>query len=168
VTSTQLTYGGLGIALAILALNLYGFWTVGKRDPKHLGPFAGAFCMGTLATLCIGGLLGWIAGTATAGTNTGGDRAVPGVTGQNGADIPAGTAGQLTPGGALLVFLLSVVFVVALKGAAKKATRRMIGGLICGICLAYTAAGAGLLDSTLTPLVNAAGDRLLGVFGGEA
>ena len=167
MTSSQLTYGGLGIALAILALNLWGFWKGGK-DPKTLGPFVAGWGMGALATLCAGGLLGWLAGMATAGTNTTGNRAVPGVTGQDGTDIRPGIAGALTPGGALLTFLLSVVFVVALKGAAKKASRRMVGGLICGICLAYTAATAGMLDSTLTPLVNAAGDRLLAVFGGEA
>lgn len=167
MTSTQLTYGGLGIALLILTLNLWGWWT-GGRDPRKLGPFLGAYCMGSLFTLCAGGLLGWAAGMITGGTNTTGNKTVPGVTGTDGADIAPGIAGALTPGGALLVFLLTGVFVIALKSAAKQISWRMIGGLICGVCLTYTAGAAGLLDSTLTPVVNMAGDRVLGVFGGEA
>lgn len=165
-TATQLTLGGLGIALLILALNLYGFWTVGKKDPAHLAPFGAGVGMGALATMCVGGLYGWAASALAGGANGGGDRAVPGATGGDSRPITTGTTAALTDGGGLLVFILSGVFAVALRSASKKPSRRMLGGLIVGACLAYTAGVAGLLDDTLAPAVNAAGDQLLGFFEG--
>lgn len=168
MTSTQLSVGGLAIALTVLALNLYGWWTEGGRDPKHLAPFAAGFGMGALATMCVGGLFGWAASALAGGSNTAGDTAVGGTTGADGRDIATGTTATLTEGGALLTFVLSGVFVVAIRAARKKPSRRMLGGLFVGACLAYTAAVSGVLDDTLAAAVNSAGDQVIAWFGGEA
>lgn len=159
MTQYSLTLFGLGISLAILFANLRSWWTSPGRDPKMLIPFGANFAWGALATVCAGGLLGWLAGCAAAGTNTAGTRAVGGATGATDSTIARGTLGTLTPEGAVVMFLMTVGVVLAWKAAGKVEKRRMAGGAICGSTLCLTAGVAGLLN-WLPAVVNQAGAGL--------
>lgn len=164
-TATTLSIGGLGIALAILIANLRPWWKSKKRDPKDLIPFGSGFAVGALATICGGGILGWLAGCAAGAANTAGRRAVPGATGTPDGSIAHASLGQLTPGGGLVVFLMTVGLVLAWKSTEKKEKKRMAGGVFCGTTLCLTAGIAGLL-TWLPMVVNTSGDWLLGLVGG--
>lgn len=143
---TALSLFGLTISLAVLGANLRTWWKSPGRDPKTLGPFAGGFTLGALATVCAGGVLGLLAGCGTDLTNTAGGRAVGGTTGSTDSTLASGTLGTLTPEGAMVVFLLTVGVVITWRAAGKEIKRRMAGGLLCGATLCATAGIASLLN----------------------
>lgn len=152
---TQLTIGGLAIALAVLWANLRPWWK-GGRAPKDLIPFGSGFGLGALSTICAGGLLGWLAGCSAGVTNTLGEKAVPGATGTQSSALSKGSLGNLTPEGGAVVFLLTIALVIAWKAAGKLDKRRMFGGLVCGSTLCLTVGVAGLL-AWLPQTINAIG-----------
>lgn len=155
MTTTQMTLAGVAISLAILLLNLRGWWKSG-RQLKDLWPFTQTFMLGALATICAGGILGWLAGCTAQGVNTAGDKVVPGTTGTNGGAIAYGSLGNLTQEGGAVVFVLTVLVVAAWKAAGKTEQRRMAGGAICGSTLCLTAGIAGWMD-WLPDVINAFG-----------
>jgi len=143
--NVALSLGGVAIALAILWLNLRPWWK-GGRDPKALLPYASGAGLGSLATICVGGALGWgaagIAGILTAGGNTG----VSKVTGTSGAaPMPTGRMGVLTPEGGVVVCLLLVGVVLLHKTSGKQDKRRIIGGFISFAVLGFLPGVASLL-----------------------
>ncbi|MCA1845091.1 MAG: hypothetical protein LC792_18235 [Actinobacteria bacterium] len=163
--NTPLTVGGLGIGLAILGTSLWTWWKSPGRDPKNLAPFASGFCLGALATICTGGILGVLASWTAGLNNKAGGSAVPTATGSEPEAVARGTLGTLTPGGALVVFLLAVGFVIAWRAASKKELkRRMFGGWWSGVALSLSAGAAGVLAETLLPIVNGSGETLLAWF----
>lgn len=152
-----LSLAGAVVCLGIAYFNLRKWWD-GNRELKGLAPFAQSTLMGVLATLCAGGLLGWLSGCTRQGISTAGDQAASGITGTpTGSPMAAQSlAGQLTPEGGVVVALAAAITVAAYKAANKDDKRRMLGGLICGSCLAITAGVAGILNG-LPGLVNDAG-----------
>ncbi|MCX5587564.1 hypothetical protein [Streptomyces erythrochromogenes] len=140
-----LTLAGAAISLAVLYANLRT-WKKANWDPKAIGPFAAHFLLGALATVCVGGLLGFLAGCTVQGANGAGARAVPGATGTPDAGLARGTMGQLSPEGGLVVFLLTVALGLAWKASSKDVKKRAAGGLFCGATLCVTAGVASLLD----------------------
>lgn len=165
MTSPGLTLAGLALSLAVLWANLRPWWK-STRDPKLLIPFGSGFGIGALGTVCGGGILGWLAGCSTKLANSGGDKAVRGTTGtaSSGA-ITHGDLGQLTPEGAVIVFLLTVGLVLAWKASGKLDKRRMAGGAFCGSTLCLTAGVAGAL-AWLPDGVNQLGGVLRGAVEG--
>lgn len=155
MTTTQMTLAGVAISLAILALNLRTWWR-GGRQLKDLWPFAQTFLLGGIATICAGGILGWLAGCTAQGINTAGEKVVPGTTGTGSGAIAYGSLGDLSPEGGVVVFLLTVLTVAGWKAAGKQEQRRAIGGAICGATLCLTAGVAGLMD-WLPDAINAVG-----------
>lgn len=159
MTSPGLSLAGLALVLAILWANLRPWWK-GNRDPQQLRAFGTGAFLGALSTMCGGGLLGWLAGCAPNAANTSGAKATQGVTGQTPAEtVTTGTLGQLTPEGAVVVFLVAVGTVLAFRAAGKQDKKRMVGGAFCGICLCLTAGVAGALGF-LPDLINQAGTVL--------
>jgi hypothetical protein len=140
-----LSLGGVAIALAILWLNLRPWWK-GGRDPKALLPYASGAGLGSLATICIGGALGWgaagIAGVLTSGGNTGVEK----VTGTSGAaPMPIGRMGTLTQEGGVVVCLLLVGVVALYKSSGKLDKRRIVGGFVSFAVLGFLPGMAALL-----------------------
>lgn len=159
MTATGLTLTGLAISLGVVYLNLRPWWK-GGHEAKQLIPFGEGFLLGALSTICTGGVLGWLAGCSVQGANIGGGKVVSKVTGAGeGAALTRGDLGQLTPEGAIIVFLLFVACVLAWKTAGKKDKRRMIGGGFCGATLCVTAGVAGALV-WLPDVINMGGDQL--------
>jgi hypothetical protein len=143
--NVALSLGGVALALAILWLNLRPWWK-GGRDPKALLPYASGAGLGSLATICVGGALGWgaagIAGILTAGGNTG----VSKVTGTSGATrMPTGRMGVLTSEGGVVVCLLLVGVVLLHKTSGKQDKRRILGGFISFAVLGFLPGVASLL-----------------------
>lgn len=159
-----LSLAGAFVCLTIALLNLRTWWN-GNRELKGLVPYGQSTLMGALATLCSSGLLGWLSGCTRQGVSAAGDKAVAGITGTSGgAPIAARSlAGQLTPEGALVVATAAVLTVVAYKAANKEDKRRMIGGLLCGMCLTITAGFAAGAEG-LPGLVNEAGAAVRRIF----
>jgi hypothetical protein len=154
-----LSLAGLALVCAILWANLRPWWK-GSRDPEQLRAFGTGGLLGAVSTMCSGGLLGWLSGCAPTAANTAGAKATQGVTGQApGSTVTSGSLGELTPEGAVVVFLITVGTVLAWKAAGKQDKKRMAGGAFCGSCLCLTAGVAGAL-SFLPDLVNQAGTVL--------
>lgn len=161
--NVALSLGGVAIALAILWLNLRPWWK-GGRDPKALLPYASGAGLGSLATICVGGALGWgaagIAGLATSGGNTG----VSKVTGTSGAAaMPTGRMGVLTPEGGVVVCLLLVGVILLHKKSGKQDKRRIVGGFVSFAVLGFLPGVAVLLNwwPDLVNTIGAKGHALL-------
>lgn len=165
MTTSQLTLSGAAISLAVLYLNLRPWWK-GGRNPKDLVPFGVSFLLGALSTVCVGGLLGWLAGCSATGANTVGEKTVPGATGTQDAALARGSLGQLTTEGGVVVALLTVAVGAMWKAAGEKDRRRMAGGAWCGATLCLTAGVAGAL-SGLPDAANHLGEGLRAALEGQ-
>ncbi|MEU1309492.1 hypothetical protein ABZ419_11435 [Streptomyces cinnamoneus] len=157
--NTTLTLAGAGLDLGILYLNIRPWWK-GGRNPKDLAHFGGSFALGSVSTMCAGGVLGWLAGCSAAGLNRAGNTTLHGATGATpGGAIAHGSLGTLTQEGAVVVLIATVVAGAAWKVAGKADRRRMAGGALCGSSLTLTAGVAGAL-SWLPAAVNGLGAAL--------
>ncbi|MBH1938945.1 hypothetical protein I5Q34_32590 [Streptomyces sp. AV19] len=156
--NTDLTLAGSAVSIGITYLNLRPWWK-GGRSPKDLLPFSGSFLLGSTATMCTGGILGWLAGCSATSANKAGGTVVRGTTGTEGGAIAHGSLGALTPDGGVVVFLTTIAVGAAWRAAGKADRRRMAGGAFCGTSLTFTAGVAGAL-SWLPGAVNGLGATL--------
>ncbi|MFJ8163828.1 hypothetical protein ACIRBY_23275 [Streptomyces sp. NPDC096136] len=143
--STPLTLAGSAISLAVLYANVRTMHKA-KWEPKTIGPFAIHFTLGALATVCAGGLLGFLAGCSVQAANGTGQRAVPGATGTRSDGLASGSMGSLSPEGGVVVFLLAFALALAWRASSKEIKKRAAGGLFCGATLCATAGVANLLN----------------------
>lgn len=134
--STVLSLGGIAVALAILIANLRPWWK-GGRDPKALTPYGTGSLLGLLATICVGGLLGWGASGVAALVSGGGDKAVSSVTGTGSAPVNTSRLGVLTEPGGVVVFLLFIGVILMWKSAGKQDKKRILGGFITFAVLGF-------------------------------
>lgn len=136
---------GAVLSIAVLILNLRTWWK-GNREIKALIPFGGGVIQGTSWTLCVGGLLGWVAVRSASAGSTAGDWAVSRVTGKGGGALSAGSAGTLTVPGACVVVVALIVGIVLFKAAGKADKKRILGGLFVGTTLCGTAGAAQIMQ----------------------
>ncbi|MFC9606084.1 hypothetical protein ACFTTN_21795 [Streptomyces niveus] len=166
--NTPLTVGGLAVGLSVLVWYLGRWWHAqknvkGSKDWKALAPFGSGILLGILAASCAGGLLGTIAGWTRGLSNTGGDKVVTGATGASAQSLPTAGIPPLTSGGALLA-VVAFVALLALWKKIKETSRKPLGfGSVCGCTLFMSSRIAGSVALALIPLVNSAGDSILGV-----
>lgn len=155
-TQTGSSLAACAIAITIMAVYLRKWW-VGGRALKDLFPMIQGFVSGGLATICLGGLAGWLAGCTRQAVGGVGGKAVTGTTGTNSADaITSGSLGNLTEEGGVVVFLLFVLLIVTYKAASKDDKGRLLGFFTAGAILCVTAGIAGMLDG-LPGLINGLG-----------
>lgn len=166
MSSPSLTAGGLAISLAATGYHAWKWWKTTGRKPRDLVPFAGSAVLGGLSTICAG-LLGVLAGWTVGVDNGLGKQAVSGATGTGGAAVHHGTAGQLSPGGAIVTFLLAFAFVVAWKAADKVMKQKLFWGWFSGATLTFTVGVAGLFLHVVHG-VNGIGDPMYAWFDGGA
>ncbi|MFE2930628.1 hypothetical protein [Streptomyces sp. NPDC059278] len=144
--SAALTLSGATVSIAVLAINVRSWWK-SKREIKDLLPFGGGLVQGASWTLCVGGLLGWVAVRAAGAGSSAGDWSVSRVTGTGGGGtLAAGSMGALTSGGACVVVAALIVGFVMFKAAGKEAKKKIIGGLFVGLTLTATAGFAQLMQ----------------------
>ena len=159
MTDAGLTFAGVALVLVILWANLRPWWK-GDRNPAKLKSFGLGSLLGSVSTMCAGGILGWLAGCSARAANTGGGKGVQAATGQTSeAAVTHGDLGQLTPEGAVIVFLLTCATIFAFRAAGKDERKRMVGGVFCGVCLCLTAGVASALN-WLPALINQSGTVL--------
>ncbi|MFE6103200.1 hypothetical protein ACFVQ4_25030 [Streptomyces laurentii] len=160
-----LSFAGVGVALLVLWANLRPWWK-GGRDPKALIPYGTALLLGLIATMCIGGLLGWgaagIAGLVTHGS----DKAVSAAAGTSSASMATSRLGALTAPGGVTATAYFIGMIILWKGAGKQDKRRMLGGLITGAVLGFLP-GVVLLLGWLPDTVNGIGEYVKGIFEGR-
>ncbi|MGW1182979.1 hypothetical protein ACWD7Y_05235 [Streptomyces drozdowiczii] len=155
-TTTGASLAACLVAITVMAVYLRKWWT-GGRAVKDLLAMAQGFINGGLATICLGGLGGWLAGCTRQAADGVGGKAISGTTGTS-AETPlaASSLGQLTPEGACVTFLLFVILVVSYKAANKDDKGRLLAFLFGGMVLCVTAGVATRLTG-LPELINALG-----------
>lgn len=166
--NTALSVGGLGIGLAVLVWYLLRWWNAQKnvktgKDWRSLTPLASGIILGILAASCAGGLLGTVAGWVRNLSNTAGDKVISGATGTGTQTLATAGVPNLTPGGAIIV-LAAFVSLFALWKKVKDTSRKpLVFGSVAGATVGMSPGIAGTLALALIPLVNEAGNSLLGI-----
>lgn len=159
--------GGAAIGTLILVLVLQRWWMKGKskggdgegggRNFKALIPFTLSTLYGMLAILCGGGVLGTLANVGLWGSNgLGGIGLIYGVGGTN-PDVTRVRSMALTPGGYVIVFVLTGMIVGAFRWSKKFPKKQVMLGIVCGISLGLVAGVAGVMAVPLANAANLAG-----------
>ncbi|WP_432041433.1 hypothetical protein [Streptomyces cadmiisoli] len=167
----SVTIGGVTVGVCILVTTLVRWWPGIKpiksdplRQTGRLLPFLLAWTYGCLVTLGIGGLIGWIAGTALWITNWLGDAAlVWGVGGQAGQHSTSAAYIPLSQTGGGIVLILTAGIIVAIKKSSRYG-RDLKWGTWCGITLGTSAGVAGFAAVPIAQAVNWLGDTVYGAF----
>ncbi|MET9204098.1 hypothetical protein ABZW38_02850 [Streptomyces bacillaris] len=152
--STGLSLAGVAIALVIMWANFRPWWR-GNRDPKALLPFGAGWLLGALATVCVGGALGWGAAGITGLLSKGGNTAVGSLVGTGPAALASTRMGSLTPAGGIVVCLVLAGVIILHRASGKLDRRRIIGGIATGAVLGVlpgVAAQLGWLPETANML----------------
>lgn len=134
--ATGLSLAGVAAALAILYANFRPWWK-GGRDPKALLPFGSGWLLGSLATVCAGGALGWGAAGIAGLLSKGGDTAVGSLVGTGAAALASRRMGTLDPAGGVVVALVFFVVALVFKVSGKQDKRRIVGGIVTGAVLGF-------------------------------
>ncbi|MFJ5927607.1 hypothetical protein ACIQF6_33930 [Kitasatospora sp. NPDC092948] len=159
MTPTQLSVGGLGLALAILVGTALRWWRRGFELPDTFA-LAGGLLSGLLSALCSGGLLGLATHLlVTRATNPLGNK----VTGGGSEQLLAhpGDAGLTRPGG-VATLLIAAATALLWKCCDARLRAQIGAGAVSGSALGLAAGISGLAAATLVPAVNALGAQFLG------
>lgn len=156
--NVALSLGGVVVAFGILWLNLRP-WLKSGRDPKALLPYASGAGIGSLATICAGGALGWGASSVAGLGSRAGDKGIGSTTGTGSSPMATGRMGTLTEAGGAVTVLLLLGVAVLFKASGKKDKRRIVGGFITFAILGFLPGVASLLG-WWPDLVNAAGAKV--------
>lgn len=160
------TVGGVSIGLAVLGRFLTLWWPgrkalVGKHAIDQLSrllPFLIGWCYGTLATLTLGGIVGWAFDAAVWAATWLGDAAlVWGVGGEWGQTVRSGQYLPLTgPGHGLMLVITACLF------AAMRKNPDIAPGAVCGALLGTSAGIAGFAAVPLAQGVNVSAAAIYG------
>ncbi|MBQ1122623.1 hypothetical protein [Streptomyces sp. B15] len=142
--NVTITLGGVAVALGILWLNIRP-WLKSGRDPKALLPYASGAGLGSLATICVGGALGWGAAGIAGLAGRAGDKGIATTTGTGSSAMATGRMGTLTPEGGVVTVLLLIGVAAVFKASGKKDKRRIIGGFVTFAILGFLPGVAALL-----------------------
>jgi hypothetical protein len=145
MNALSLSLAGVALALAVLYANLRPWWN-GGRDPKALVPYGSGWLLGSLATVCVGGALGWGAAGIAGLTAAAGDTVIGVVIGTGAAQLATTRMGTLTPAGGVVTFLVLVAVILLHRASGKQDRRRIAGGLITGVVLAFLPGVVAALD----------------------
>lgn len=155
MNATTLSLAGVAVALGIMWGNVRPWWK-GNRDPKALLPYGAGWLLGSLATLCAGGALGWGAAGITGLLTKASDTAIGSIIGTGPAALAARRMGALTPEGGIVVALALLCVILLYKASGKVDQRRILGGIITGAVLGFLPGVAAAMD-WLPDVVNQAG-----------
>ncbi|SOB84222.1 hypothetical protein [Streptomyces sp. 1331.2] len=151
------TLGGLAVGASLLVLSAIRWWFRDGHQPAAAVPYLLATAYGMLAILTTGGLLGGSAGVALWGANGLGDLSLVYGVGGTTTDVTRANQVALSPGGYVIVLLLTVVIVGLWKWAGKVPNGKLAAGIGTGVCLGLSGTIAGAAAVPLASAVNAAG-----------
>jgi hypothetical protein len=153
--AVSLSLAGVAIAIVVMWANFRPWWK-GNRDPKALIPYGSGWLLGALATVCVGGALGWGAAGITGLTSASGDTGIGAVIGTGAAQLATSRMGTLAPAGGVVTFLIMCGVILLYRASGKQDRRRIFGGILTGAVLAVLPGVAATLD-WLPATVNALG-----------
>lgn len=164
------TAGGVTVGLCLLGWTLVS-WYPGKKALAHqplehvarLLPFTLGWVYGTLATLTVGGLIGWLFDAILWISNWLGDAALWLGVGAKAGISSRGNYLPLTTFGSCAVVLLTVVVLAVIKKRACGPEVKR--GAWCGACLGTSAGVAGLVAVPLAQAANWLGATVYGAVG---
>ncbi|MFP3990668.1 hypothetical protein U9R90_25025 [Streptomyces sp. E11-3] len=165
---TYVTIGGVTVGICILIYHLVSWWpglkTLRKDPLRQLGrllPFLIAWAYGVLASLTVGGAIGWIADGVLWISNWLGDAALVWGVGGTAGQSASGTGYlPLTQTGGAVVLILTVALIAAVKKSRYGSDIKL--GAWCGICLGTSAGVAGFAAVPLAIAVNWLGEHVYG------
>lgn len=163
--NSSVSLGGVAVGAALLVAFALRWWFKEGHKPVKAIPYLLSVAYGMLLILSGGGLLGVLAGWALWGSNGLGDMSL--VYGVGGTTMNVTRARQLilTPGGHVIVLLISVALFCLWKWAKGKVPHYKIAwGAMTGVSLALSGTLAGAAAVPLGSAVNFAGSAFTGVF----
>lgn len=166
------TFGGVTVGLCPLGYELMTWWPGRKslmKDPlkhaAHLLPFIASWAYGCLTTLGVGGLIGAASSGILGLSNWLGDTALIWGVGESGGQLAGrDTFLPLTGPGTAIVFILTVVFLAAVRKAGEEQRPVLKRGAWCGITLGTSAGVAGFAAVPLAMSANWSGGHVYGAF----
>lgn len=156
-----ISLAGLALGVGLILLTLIRWWFAEGGRWAALVPFVLAFLYGMLAALAALGsvsVLGGVTWVAVWAANLVGYAGLVWGVGGTAPDVTRGANLVLTPGGYVIVFLFTLVFIGLWKWASKVPNVKLGFGFVSGSCLALSGTVAGI---AAVPLASAA--NMLGV-----
>ncbi|MFJ6566240.1 hypothetical protein ACIQNU_02380 [Streptomyces sp. NPDC091292] len=160
--------GGVALGVGIVLAFLMRWHLKEKRRWGALVPFALSLLYGMLAALAALGswsLLGATAWVALWAGNVAGYAGLVWGVGGSAPDVTRAQQLMLTPGGYVIVFLLTIVLLGLLKWGPKQSKSKILLGVMAGVLVALSGNVAGVAAIPLGSGVNLAGIGFTGVFG---
>jgi hypothetical protein len=165
---TTVSLGGAAIGTLILVLVLQRWWMKGSkgkggdgegggRNVRALIPFTLSTLYGMLAILCGGGLLGTILHIGLWGSSGLGTLGLIYGVGGTSPNVTRAQNVALTPGGYVIVFILTGMIGGAFRWSKKLPKKQVALGILCGISLGLVAGVAGVMAVPLANAANLAG-----------
>jgi subtilisin family serine protease len=166
--NTALTVGGLAVGISVLVWYLLRWWHSQQnaktgKDWRALSPLGSGVGLGILAASCAGGLLGTIAGWIRNISNAAGDKVINGATGSNSQTLATAGVPALTAGGALIVVASFAALLAMWKKVKDTSRKPLVLGSVAGITVGMSPGVAGSVAVALIPLVNEAGNSVIGI-----
>ncbi len=149
--------GGVTLGAAILVLTAIRWWFKEAHKIGALVPFLLSTAYGMLAILTTGGALGTLAGIALWGSNGLGDLGLVYGVGGTTQDVTRAHQIAITPGGYVVVLLLTFTIAGLIKWAKAIPVSKLLFGILCGICLGLSGTIAGTAAVPLASGVNIVG-----------
>lgn len=163
--NNTVSLGGIAVGAALLLAYGIRWWFTEKRKPVRLAPFLLSTAYGMTLILSGGGIIGSLAGVTLWGSNGLGDLALVYGVGGTTMDVTRARQLVLTPGGHVVVILITVVLVCLMKWASGKIpTYKLVWGSLTGISLGLSGTLAGAAAVPLGSLVNFLGSAFTGAF----
>ncbi|MET8765492.1 hypothetical protein [Streptomyces sp. NPDC004658] len=159
---TVITLGGVALGVGIDLMFLIRWWFKEKRDLTALVPYLVAKLYGMLAALAAGSSVSalsvatWITIWAA---NVGGYAGLVWGVGGSSSDVTRGNPLVLDPGGYVVIFLFTLVFIALWKWAPRVSNGKLGAGAFSGVAEALSGTVAGAAAIPLGTAVN-----LLGVW----
>ncbi|MFJ2568162.1 hypothetical protein ACIO02_35455 [Streptomyces sp. NPDC087568] len=160
--------GGVALGVAVILVFLIRWVLHEKRRPAALVPFVLAHLYGMLASLAALGsvsALGMAAWATVWAANVAGYTGLVWGVGGTAPDVTRAHQLALTPGGYVIVFLLTAVLLALWKWAPRVPNGKLAAGMFSGASVALSGTVAGIAAVPLGSSVNLLGSWFTGAFG---
>jgi hypothetical protein len=151
------TLGGLTVGLCLLTIQGIRWWTREQHKISALVPYLLSVAYGMLAIYGIGAILGSLFHIALWGANGLGDLTLVFGVGGSTHDVTGGHVSALSPGGYVIVTVITVVLVCLCIWAKSVPIWKVAAGTMAGLCLGLVGGVAATAAVPLASAVNALG-----------
>lgn len=152
--------GGVALGVGVVLVFVMRWWFKEKHQPAALVPFVLAHLYGMLAALAALGsvsALGVATWASLWASNVGGYLGLVWGVGGTAPDVTRGAQLALTPGGYVIVFLLTLVLIALWMWAPSVSNGKLAAGAFSGVSVALSGTVAGIAAVPLGSSVNLLG-----------